>query len=224
MISNSIFQIALGVSLLTHIAIIAPLPFSPLKPSRPLENDIELNYIVIPTSVVTEKEEVYRKSFFPSRQKKRSTDLAPQTEEHVEHIRILSDELVKNEQHSTSEIEKDAPVTIPDKTVLPEAIVTSINKTTNRKQSFLKYHNAIREKIRAELHCLMSENGAITVIFTLDPDGHLASIDRVDSDLSRSTRRRSLKGIKNVQPFPPFPEALGNTPVRFSITIQFASS
>ncbi len=94
-----------------------------------------------------------------------------------------------------------------------------------RQEAFLKYYNLIREKIRAEIYSSFKrrETGEVRVTFVLSSDGHLLSIAEAVSGSSSVLKKKAIEGVKEAQPFPPFPKEMRSAPINFSLTIRFNS-
>ncbi len=207
MFSDPAFRIALGFSLLVHVAVVAPHAFFSSEKEIKRVETVDLNYIVIDESRLAEEEEVY------------SGGVAGKTaSERKEKIPSSTD----RERSLTAAAGDSEEEARPEDRLSPEEEKAG----ADREVAFLEYYNLVRERIRAEIHSASegSEKGAATLMFTLDAGGHLQGIDSVASDISPATERKVIRGIKRAQPFPSFPEELGPDPVDFLLTVKFSKS
>lgn len=98
---------------------------------------------------------------------------------------------------------------------------------SEKEQSFLKYYNLVRERIRSEIGFLGKNPVCkeIKIIFTLNPDGKLQKVDSVDFRdkilFSCVDEKEIIRNIWHIQPFPPFPREMGRMPITFSLPIRF---
>ena len=115
-------------------------------------------------------------------------------------------------------------VETPEETI--DSALAKENDQSIRETAFLKYYNLIREKIRAKIHSAggRGAKGSVTLAFTVDPSGRLVRINETFSDAPPRIRQKTLKGVKSASPFPPFPEELGTGPIKFSLTVKFATN
>ncbi|MFQ5952656.1 MAG: energy transducer TonB [Candidatus Omnitrophota bacterium] len=89
MFTDPVFRIALTISLLAHLAVIAPWTLFPLQREALQEKDIELNYVVIENPSLAKEEEVY------------STGVAREEQ-------FLTDKTTESDtRHQTSDIRKE---------------------------------------------------------------------------------------------------------------------
>ncbi len=107
--------------------------------------------------------------------------------------------------------------------LLPEPV----EQNPRNKQALLKYHNLIREKIRAKIQNARVQ-GEVILLFTIDPMGRLKEINGItvatfDKSLKSTLERLSRDGLTRAQPFPPFPKEIGTTPITFSLTIKYTN-
>ncbi|MBU1894922.1 MAG: energy transducer TonB [Candidatus Omnitrophica bacterium] len=196
---SSIFKTALGISILAHTAIIAPYTLKPFMDNKPeVTKSIELNYIVIEKAHVAQKEEVYANEPFEKESGGTNSEfLQPEDISSMENI--LPEE---------AESKKDS--------LKREEKVFSVNQ-----EAFLEYFNLVREKVRAKIHgnLYRQEEGIVTLSLTLAPDGRIQTID--SNVIGSALKIKAEKGLREAQPFPPFPKEMGAHPMNFSLTIQF---
>ncbi len=195
MFTDPIFRIAVTISLLAHVAVIAPMRYFYVEKEKQDIKVVDLNYIVIERPLLSSGEEVYTREKETARKEEKDA-----SDRDV--VTGLSPEMV--------------PVILEkEKRADPAA--------EEKRQAYLKYYNLIREKIRAEIHSAGgSEEGTVTVAFTLAPDGRLVGFEKTPSGGSPALRQRVARGIRKAQPFPPFPGELGRKPVIFSLTVRFS--
>ncbi|MGB2599495.1 MAG: TonB family protein [Candidatus Omnitrophota bacterium] len=201
MFTNPLFRIAFTVSLVAHIAVIAPAYFVSDRAEKLETEVIELNYILINDPAVAVEEEI--------------------------HSTAEADENMKDdEKDRASDVTvMDSPS--PEELYLSdETRETAQKMQQEREKAYLEYFNLIREKIRARVYSSgsSSEDGMVEVVFTLSRDGRLARVNKAFSNLSRDVRKSVIRALRRAQPFPPFPVEMGNAPITFSLTIKFASS
>ena len=199
MFTDPIFKAAIGVSLLAHLAFVMPYAFLFPRGEDVPQDPANLNYIVIDQALLAEETEVY-------------TDDALSEEEELQVDEPASDE--------AEFIEPDMAE------ALEEGIMPSPSQSleeAKRHDALLKYYNLIREKIRSEIYSGSKKNktGEVKVTFVLGSDGRLRSIGEVISYTSSHLKKKAIKGIKQAQPFPPFPKIMGARPINFSLTIRF---
>jgi TonB family protein len=199
MFTDPLFRAAFAVSLVAHIAVIAPAYFTSNTAERQESRQIELNYILINDASIAMEEELY------------SSD---QDEDAVE----------------SSEQDRFSDITVMDspsqqEVHLSEEIRAASQDTQQREKAYLEYFNLIREKIRARVYSssASSEEGVVEVVFTVSSDGRLVYINKADTTLSRGIKKSVINAMRRAQPFPPFPQELGNRPITFSLAIKFSS-
>ncbi len=198
---DPIFKLALVISIGAHVAVITPVHFfANREESAP--DVIQMNYVVIEQSRLALEEEVYEEAV-------EQIDEKPgDKKETAEQTEIFG--LLKAEREEI--VEQSKP---------QEESKTEENK---REAALLKYHNLVREKIRAKLHSseYVREEGETSITFTISPDGRLLGIS---SDVVGDTihlKQQAISGIKLAAPFPAFPSELGQDPITFSLNIKFA--
>jgi outer membrane biosynthesis protein TonB len=201
MFTNSIFRIAFTVSVVAHMALVAPHSFSFFKKDiKPSHEMVELNYIIIKSPDLATEEEVYIPEAMGG-----------------EEARVDSEEVIQSE---TSALELYSPE-VKEKTSSEEP-----NKYSekDKKQALLTYYNIIREKIRTQLHSHALGHGFsdITLLFVVSPDGKIRTLDSQHSASDPQAKRTFLRRVRGAQPFPHFPAELGPDPIKFSLTVQFS--
>lgn len=200
MFIDPLFRIAFAVSLLAHIAVIAPVYLVSDKVDKPKTGMVELNYILINDPAIATDEETYSSA-------KADKKMQDAEEERASDVTVV-DSLSPEELKLSYEIRK-----------------TASQGQEEREKAYLEYFNLIREKIRTRVYSAgcSSENGMVEVVFTLSGDGRLIRVNKAISNLSRDIKMSVIHAIRRAQPFPPFPKELGKTPIMFSLAIKFAS-
>jgi outer membrane biosynthesis protein TonB len=200
MFTDLSFRIAFAISLVAHIAVIAPAYLTPANAEKTETDMVELNYIIINDPAVAAEEEVYS----DAKADKNITD----TEEKELSTVAVMDSQSPEEMRRSFEASEIPP-----------------GDQEEREKAYLEYYNVIREKIRSRVHSSgwSDEEGMVKVIFTLSRDGRLVNIHKAVSSLTRNSEISVIRAIMLSRPFPPFPEELGKTPITFSLAIKFAS-
>ncbi|NQT33099.1 MAG: energy transducer TonB [Candidatus Omnitrophica bacterium] len=208
MFTNPVFRTAFAVSLLAHMALVAPHSFLSFKKDvKPSCEQVELNYIIIRSPDLALEEEVYVSG--PPIKKKGKNE-----EVHSSQFTVYRKESELTAQHPAPSTQHEE--TSPEK--------SEKYSEEDKKQALLSYYNIIREKIRAQLHFNASgyKLSDITLLFILSPDGNLKRLESAGSDADPQAKRRVLRAVRGAQPFPEFPAELGTSPIKFSLTVQFA--
>ncbi len=200
MFTDPLFRLAFAVSLVAHIAVIAPAYFASNTAERAESRQIELNYILIKDASIAMEEEVY------------SADQDNEAVESAEHC--SSSGITVMDSPSQQEIY-----------LSQEVRETPKDLQRQEEKAYLEYFNIIREKIRARVYSsgVSDEEGVVEVVFTVSSDGRLVYINKVDTTLSRDIKKSVINAMRRAQPFPPFPAELGKKPITFFLSIEFSS-
>ena len=200
MFTDPLFRAAFTVSLVAHIAVIAPAYFVSNTDQRPESGQVELNYILINDASIAMEEEVYSADQDEGAGEISGRDRPP--------------DITVMDSPSQQEI------------YLSEDIREISRDTHQQKEkAYLEYFNLIREKIRARIYSsgASDEEGVVEIVFTVSSDGRLVLINKADTTLSREIKKSVINAMRRAQPFPPFPAELGSRPITFSLAIKFSS-
>ncbi|MFC1480089.1 energy transducer TonB [Candidatus Omnitrophota bacterium] len=210
MLADPVFKIVLMISLAAHIAVIVPMRFFYAPESRKVFQEVHLNYILIESPRLTYEEEVYDKEEGANLHDDPAMDDRNIKTEKAEKV-LLSEEV-----RTTMKISKK-PVSKKKKTVS--------SGESGTEETYLRYYNIIRERIRTRLRIskYRQEEGTLNVWFTVAADGRLVRINKIISDFSPDVKTAVIRAVRGAHPFLPFPEELGECPITFSLIIKFTS-
>ena len=93
-------------------------------------------------------------------------------------------------------------------------------------KDYINYYQLIREKVRQTLKSRYDKRyaeGDVTLIFILNSNGSLASVDTEQESSSRDPALKDLamQCLGEAAPFPAFPKELSVTKMSFSLTVSF---
>ncbi|MFH1846696.1 MAG: hypothetical protein ABH869_03985 [Candidatus Omnitrophota bacterium] len=231
MFKDHTVRTAFGISVLFHMVLIAPFSLFSYeeKSENKIEHKSELSYILIPTAEVSRDKEVFQDPGFSDTVIAEESGSVFKGERRQNTKEIIEEEffeLVLPEENKKTEAE-DQPDFEEEQNIKKEHESEQNDrfKSFEQEKAYLKYHNIIRERVRAEIFsvCEGVEAGRVLMVFTLAPNGRLMSIDDIFSDDLPDIKRKAVKGIKKSEPFPGFPEEMGRVPITFSLTIYFTS-
>ncbi|MBD3425997.1 MAG: hypothetical protein GF409_02050 [Candidatus Omnitrophica bacterium] len=201
MFMDPAFRLALTLSVIAHLAVISPSYLLQTTDREDAEADmVELDYIIINDPRVALEEEIYATA---------SCDNKEQENEKTGDSTSKGLALDSKESIQSSLQEETAPQ----------------EHQNEKEKAYLDYFNVLREKIRSCIHSYApgDEKGTVEVVFTVSSNGALQKIDQIHTVLPRDTERGVIKAIRRSQPFPAFPEQLGENPLTFALTIKFTS-
>lgn len=194
MFTDPIFRIALILSLTAHVAILGPRMSSFFDKKETEVKVVDLNYVIIKAPKLAEHEKI-------------DSDSTGQKEEsHQDDEAYLGEVPLMSEKVDTGETDSERDISHAEK-----------------EESYLRYHNLLREKIRASLaqSVLAPPEGDLEIEFTLSPNGSFLRVEGISSNIAPRGRAEALKAIRRAGPFPQFPTELGRNPVTFHLTITF---
>jgi len=214
------WYLALSLSFLFHIAIIAELPqrikelFSEKEKIVKAEQSKEIKK--------TKEIKIYPKQI---KEISKKPALNPRNLKPLPYINNTINDLIQSDNLSQLQKPQIFEKNIKE-IVFKNAVPT--DKVLQKNPAYMKYYHLIREKIKnnAYRNYKSQNKGEILLSFLIDNDGSLKRIDLTPKLTKNGDLRKiTLKSIRESAPFPKFPDELQQyTSLQFNIYIHFKSN